>query len=504
MIRFVLTLVMMTALFGRPALAQNAAWVQIEAQPSLSAAENRARSYANRLRDVNGFSLGGGWYAVALGPYSEEDASDVLRTLRRNGAIPRDSFIAFSGSFRDQFWPIGANLLNVTPINPSLGSGTDTDTAQTAQTDQTQAQTQPAAPAAAEPEPEPVPADETPREARASEAQLSRDEKKELQFMLQWAGFYKAGIDGSFGRGTRGAMSAWQEANGYEATGVLTTLQRAALKTQYNAVLEGLDARVMEDIAAGIEVIVPMGVVAFDRHESPFAHFEPTGDIPEAKVLLISQQGDQSTLFGLYDIMQTLEIVPENGPRERNRSSFTLTGQNETFISHTEASLSDGHVKGFTLIWPTGDEERRTRLLSEMRASFTRLDGVLDPTAGMDEAQSVDLVSGLQIRKPKLSRSGFFVSTDGAVVTSLTAVQSCGRITIDGDYDASVAATDEGSGIALLRPSERLAPVGIAALRSGAARLKSDVAVAGYPFEGALSAPTLTFGALADLKALDA
>jgi len=486
MIRRLLSACVMLVVLIRPVAAQETAWVQIEAQPSLSAAEQRARAYSANLQDVNGFSLGGGWYAIALGPYLETDAENVLRDLRVAGQIPRDSFIAFTGAFRDQFWPVGANLLNVAPQ-----AAPATTTAE-------------ATPAPApQPEPEPEPADETPREARASEAQLSRDEKKALQEMLQWAGFYTAAIDGAFGRGTRASMARWQEANNFEVTGVLTTLQRAALKQQYNAVLEGLNIQVMEDIAAGIEVAIPTGAVAFARHESPFAHFDPTGSVPGAKVLLISQEGDQATLFGLYDIMQTLEIVPDQGARARDRNSFTLIGENAQIVSHTEAALVDGQVKGFTLVWPAGDEERRTRLLSIMQDSFTRIDGVLDPTAGMDAAQSIDLVSGLKIRTPKLSRSGFYVDSNGIVATTIDAVGSCGRITLDGDYDASVLAADEPSGIALLRPAERLAPAQVAKLRPGAARLKSEVAVAGYPFEGALSAPTLSFGTLADVKGLN-
>ncbi|WP_439140672.1 trypsin-like peptidase domain-containing protein [Planktotalea sp.] len=489
--RIFLTFIMLLFAAMRPAYAQDAAWVQIEAQPSLNAAETRARVYAGTLPDVNGFSLGGGWYAIALGPYSADDAETVLREYRRAGRIPRDSFIAFSASFRQQFWPVGANLLNVTPLAPALTSE---------QEDTTVAQA-PAASAPA-PEPEPLEADETLREARASENALSRDEKKNLQIALQWAGFYNAAIDGSFGRGTRGSMSAWQDANGFEATGILTTLQRAELFKQYNAVLDGLDLRLVEDRSAGIEIALPVGAVGFDRYESPFSHYEGTGFVPGAKVILISQAGDENTLFGLYDILQTLEIVPLDGPRERSKRSFTLVGENETFVSHTEASLKDGHVKGFMLIWPTKDEERRTRLLAEMQVNFNRLDGVLDPTAGMDELQAIDLVSGLKIRTPKLSRSGFYVASNGSAMTSLDAVQSCSRITIDGDYDAKVIATDEASGLALLRPDEALAPQGVAALRSGAPRLKTDVAVAGYPFEGALNAPTLTYGTLADLKGL--
>ncbi|MEP5152786.1 serine protease, partial [Planktotalea sp.] len=193
---------------------------------------------------------------------------------------------------------------------------------------------------------------------------------------------------------------------------------------------------------------------------------------------------------------------PLDGERSRSNNSFSLIGENDQIISQTEVSLKDGHVKGFTLIWPKGDEERRTRLLAEMQASFARLDGVLDPTAGMDELQQIDLVSGLKIRTPRLSRSGFYVASNGAALTTLEAVQSCSRITIDGDYDAQIAATDEAHGLALLRPDEALAPAGVASFREGAPRLKTDIAVAGYPFEGALNAPTLTFGTLEDLRGL--
>ena len=115
-----------------------------------------------------------------------------------------------------------------------------------------------------EPEVAPVPQqpDETVREARASEAALTRDEKKTLQEWLQWAGYYNAAIDGSFGRGTRASMSNWQADNGFDVTGVMTTLQRDTLRRQYFAVLEGMNLQLVSDLDAGIEMIVPMGAVA--------------------------------------------------------------------------------------------------------------------------------------------------------------------------------------------------------------------------------------------------
>ena len=465
---------------------QDIAWVQIEAQPSLTIAQSRAQIYAQDIQDVNGFSLGGGWYAVALGPYTRADAEQVLRVYRNEGLIPRDSFLVETASFRSQFWPVGANLLNLpAETRPQLGANTAAE----------------AEIVVTEPEPEPEPIDETPRQARANEAQLSKEERMELQSWLKWAGYYNSAIDGAFGRGTRSSMSAWQLDNGYEATGVLTTRQRGELRGQYFAVLEGMNLQLVSVPEAGIEMQIPLGVVAQSATEFPFVQFDATGDVP-AQVLLISQAGDQNTLFGLYDIMQTLEIVPLTGERSRKDKSFTLTGQNARISSHTEVSLKDGEIKGFTLVWPTGDEERRTRILGEMQASFSRTDGVLDPAAGSNAAQSVDLVSGLEIRRPKMSRSGFFVDGTGAVVTSSEIVQGCTRITLENDYPATVVATDEARGIALLRPVEQLAPLSVASLREGDARLQSEVAVAGYSYEGVLGAPTMTFGTLSDIKGL--
>lgn len=495
-----------------PAAAQSAqevVWVQIEAHPSLATATARARDYAGSIDDVNGFALGGGWYGIALGPYARDDAEQVLRVYRADGLIPRDAYIAETSDYRQQFWPLGANVLNQGVIDaPEVAAEepavpTDTQVATTEATPEAATEATPEATTEAEaaPLPEPEPADETPTEARRSEQLLTRDERMDLQVMLKWAGFYDAAIDGAFGRGTRNSMAAWQEANAFDVTGILTTLQRETLKNQYNAVLDGLGLERVLDAHAGIEMMIPTGVVAFDRYEPPFAHYDATGDIP-AKVLLISQRGDQDTLYGLYDIMQTLEIVPLEGPRERRNNDFVLIGENGTMVSETRATLQDGKIKGFTLIWPAGDEERRRRLIGEMDKSFIRLEAALDPAAGDASEQAVDLVAGLDVRKPRIARSGFYVDSAGLVMTTSEAVQSCTRLTIDDEYDADVVADDAATGIAVLRPQEPLAPLSIARFSTGAPRLQSEVAVAGYSYDGVLSAPSMTFGKLADVRGL--
>lgn len=504
MTRLILAVLFTFTLGLRAVFAQDASWIQVEAQPSLLDAEERVRDYAEFLPNVNGFSIGSGWYAVALGPFSEQQAARVLNQLRANRQIPRDAFVTRSSSYRQQFWPVGANLLNTQPPanEPAQDQTANQQTEETQQAGQT-GQAQPTEQVVIAPEPEPAPEpDETPRQARRSEAALSRDEKKDLQIALRWAGFYKAAIDGAYGPGTRRSMANWQDANGFEPTGILTTRQRAELLRQYNAVLEGMDLKLVRDDTSGIEMKLPLGVVAFDAYDAPFVRFNATGDVP-ARVLLISQEGDRTRLFGLYDILQTLEVVPLDGPRERRRDSFTITGENKEMISHTEVSLKNGEIKGFMLIWPLGDEERRTRVLEEMQKSFTRIEGVMPSAVGDNAAQSVDLLAGLVIRKPRLSRTGFYVTSGGSVVTTTEAVEGCSRITLDGTTDASVTLSDAEAGLALLAPDRQLAPMEVAEIAVTAPRLQSEVAVAGFSYEGVLGAPSMTFGKIVDLRGLD-
>ncbi len=477
----------------RAAMAQQdteVVWVQIEAHPSLTVAQERARRYAAEMPDVNGFALGGSWYGIALGPYAPEDASQVLRVYRAEGKIPRDSYITSSRSYRQQFYPVGADLLNRGTTAP-VG---------TAPVIAAPAEPAPQAPVVQEAAPLLV-IDETPAEARRSERALNADERKDLQRALQWGGYYTSGIDGAFGPGTRRSMAAWQSANGLEATGILTTRQRTALIAEYNAPLTSVGMTRHSDIKAGIAMDMPMTAVRFDHYQSPFAHYDPATE-DGIRLLLISQPGDAPQLFGLYDILQSLQIVPLDGPRERGRSGFTIEGRNARIVTHVEANLENGEIKGFILVWSAGDERRRARVLDAMKASFTRLPGTLDPLEGADQEQRVDLVSGLQVRKPIRNASGFFVDRAGSVVTSTAAVQGCGRITLDGEYQAQVVASDTGLGVAVLRPQDRLAPMEIARLSGLQPRLQSEVAVAGYPFGGVLGAPTLTFGTLSDTSGL--
>ena len=471
------------------ARAQDSAFVQIEALPTLAQAETRARAYAGAFPNVNGFRMGSGWYAIALGPYAPAEAVRELNALKAERLIPADSYIARPGAYSQQFWPLGADALTVTPL-PDAPQ--DSATAEP-----------PAAPAVA---PEPVEREETLREARQNEALLSEAERKELQEALEWEGWYASTIDGLFGPGTRNAMADWQAAQGYEVTGVLTTRQRRELVEGYRAVFADLGLTEVRDTDAGIEMILPMGKVRYARTEAPFVQYD-SSDEDGWRVLLISQTGNEATLFGLYDILQTLEIVPRDGPRERRTRDFTIEGRSADLASYSHARLEGGAVKGYVLVWrPGGDTRVLDRVRETMRRSFRPIPGVILPDtalSGDGSEQRIDLLAGLEIRRPERTRTGFFVDAGGSVLTTSEAVAQCGRVTLGNGTEAGIMAEDDALGLALLSPRESLAPMAVAEFQGRVPRLQSEIVVAGFSFGDALDLPVLTFGTLADIRGLD-
>lgn len=467
-------------------------WVQIEALPNQAEAEDRARAYSAIFDNVAGFNSRG-WYAIALGPFATRDAAIArLTALRSEGMVPKDSFISTGKTYSGNFWPAGQ------ADRPATSAASPIDPATPA----------PATPApvaeAPAPAPEPAIVEETPKQARASEATLSAEQRVELQAALQWFGHYTAALDGAIGPGTRGSMAAWQTANGLEPTGILTTRQRQMLVDGYKTAQAELGlAKVIEE-KAGIEITLPTALVEFDHYEPPFVHYRAK-DGSDVRVVLISQPGDQSTLYGLYDLLQTLEIVPLEGERSRSERSFTIDGRSTTVASHAYAELSKGLVKGYVLVWSPRDEERIARVQAAMQSSFRSLgDTALDPGMVPMSAESRQgLLSGLEVRRPVLSRSGFYIDATGTVATVSEAVEGCNRITLDLRHEARLLALDSATGLALVAPQKPLSPPVVADLLQGPARAGQDVAISGYSYEDKLPAPTLAFGKLEELKGLN-
>ena len=481
--------------------AQDNAWLQIDAQPTEAEAEESAQYYESFLPDVAGFALASGWYVIALGPYSEITAQNLLQVYRDSGQVPADSFTSYAQDYAQQFWPLGEDLVTA-PEEITITLLPEPIVVPTPEA--------PAAPEAlVEPEP-PAVVSQTPTpqsaqtliEARNSESLMSRDERKQLQRALSWADVYKGDIDGQYGPMSRRSMKAWQNANTFAPTGVLTLSQRNGLLADYRFAVETIGLQTVQDMRAGISVMMPLAQLSAAQYTYPFARYAQR-DGEQAGALLISQQGDRATLNSLYKIMQTLDSIPSGGERVLQRDNFVINSQNDAIISHTQARLTNGEIKGFTLVWPRSDATSYEMILSQMQSSFTPIEGILKPSDTALGTVDNNLLSGFEILRPKHSRSGIFVADSGLLLTTIEAVEGCSSLTIDRDFSAEVTATDPDLGLVLVTPKDPLSPIAIGRFSTLPARLGEDIIVSGYSFEGVLDTPSLTSGTVTDDKGLN-
>lgn len=471
MLRSVLVAILLFVFSWAPLYAQNArnSWILVEAHDSADAALERILVYKTFFPEVSGYATPDGALGVWLGPFTELEGDFLLGQFQQNGLIPETSELLSTVDLRAQFYPV---VSQGSPAKQTLP-----DTLVPVETI----------------EPAEIIDTETPQQARASERALSLDVKKQLQVALREQGFYSGAIDGIYGRGTRGSMSRWQEANGLEPTGVLTTVQREALLNQYYAVLSDLGMRFVEDQAAGIRIEMPTNVVAFEGYTPPFAHY-PSKDGSVAEIHLISQPGDRASLYALFDVMETLSIVPLDGRRKKNRNNFILTGTNDRIISHTQAFLSGGQIKGYTIVWPADQPEQAAKLIERMAASFSVTPSVLPRGADTQIEPGQSDIGGLEIRKASATVSGVFINDGGMVLTTSAIGPQCGQVTIFDDVDYRVVRHAPDIGVSLLAPGGTVEPQGFAKIQGLPSKLDTRAILAGYSFGGMLNAPTLTYG----------
>jgi len=467
-------------------LADDSLWVQIEAQPSLLEAEDRARKYAVRLPNVHAFSLGSGWYAIAVGPFTQDEIELEYQNLRNTLEIPFDSFISTGVNFRQKIWPSG----------PETAESTDTPGATNifSQTVEKIEGYDLSAIDRSE--------DETLDQARKSESILDRSAKKELQRALQWAGYYSSSIDGMFGTGTRNSMKQWQNANQFPATGVLSTLQRNILIMQYHYILTELGIEKITDLQTGVVINLPMGVLEFSHYDPPLAHFKATDGGPQA-AYVISQKGDRAALRALYRALQTLSLLPPDGSRKLLDDSFSISGQNSQITSFAQAFLSQGEIKGYILVWPVADDIRRKRLLGNIKNSFETISGALDPTLADGKTQEIDALFGLELRQPLFSRSGIFATDEGYVITDAAALEQCDEITIRPNFKAKILNPDNEADFAILAPEGRLVPLSVAQFARMPLGINDPVISAGYSYQGRLDLPSITKGTADEMRGLE-
>jgi S1-C subfamily serine protease len=166
---------------------------------------------------------------------------------------------------------------------------------------------------------------------------------------------------------------------------------------------------------------------------------------------------------------------------------FVVHGTLDGRDYYTKFILDRGYAAGFTFAWdsralPSGD-----RVAVLMSNSFFPADTGNAPSIAETQPAQPVINPPPEPQRPSSGGtsygSGFFVTSDGLMVTNNHVVEKCTSITVGGSNPAVVTARDVGNDLALIRTSY---PGTAAALRSASIGLGDVVYALGYPFAGTL------------------
>jgi peptidoglycan hydrolase-like protein with peptidoglycan-binding domain len=472
-------------------------YIHIQTEGSLRKAFDQLEKFTAFLPDVNGFFLGDGEYAIALGPYEKSEAQIFLRGMQSSGILSGESYLEKPARYGDRIWHMGLPLVHESISEARLMAPNDA-LSENISKEQPNATVEKnnALNHMLQNERSALKSSKPPVQNIAR----SQDEWREIQYALRWAGFYNGAIDGAFGGKTKEAIQKWQDTNGFYQTGSLTDVERDELFQQHTSLLFPLAMREIRDDKSGIAVKLPFGAVTFDSYSGPFMLFVGSGLIDNARIILISQEGGLEELNALFSQMQGLENIPANKSQVLNDNSFILTGESDLVEAYTYVRLYEGTIKGFSLLWPRGDERRRGQVLANMMSSLQSSLNSLAPIGA--EFNISEFLNEGYFQEPTKSFSGFFVDEKGHVLTVDASVNDCERITFNGKYDAKVVARDPKVGLAVVAPTQNFTPNKFAKFRESLPQRIQNISLTSYSFDEIVPEASLTFGKQEGLSGL--
>ena len=474
----ILSIIYLYYTFSSVVIAQSF-WIEVETFLNQEAAESKVFKYKNTVHTINGFQFKNGSYGLALGPFTKQKAEQEIQKLLSNQKIPPTATITKDSKFLSRFWPNQTLILKeILPgILPKKNKLVNTVTYVKNN----------------------IAIERTLEEVKKNENNLTLPEKKYVQLALQKLDLYSSTIDGDFGKRTRAAMGRWQQLKKLPITNILTSLERKTLISNYEEYLKKIGFTYIIEPKTGIQILLPT-LQKFHKYETPFAYFSEDKFKTEIKTILISLPGNTKTLNDFYSFLTQLQIIPQNSKGRLRTSNFTISGDDNGQNVFVYAYLDNEFIKGFLFKYSDDTKIDIEMAIYLAKNSIQSIETNLLPTDNPDTEEQLNLFSGLKIRTPKASQTGFFINQSGTILTSSKIVENCQKITLDMDIELNVIAT--GRGIVILQPKTMLSPLDFLKFSKSYTKLNSKIFMSGFSYEGALGAPSMNTGTLLNTQGL--
>jgi hypothetical protein len=268
-------------------------------------------------------------------------------------------------------------------------------------------------------------------------ANLPLRERVGIQFDLAFTGHFDGLINGEFNERMATAIKSFQKSIGARETGALAPPERAQLATNSKAAQEHVGWAMVDDRVTGAQLGLPTRQVPrVARSGSGTRWSSAQGQI---QIETFRIRGPGTTLA---DVAETQRTEPPNRKLEVNLTRddfFILSGLQGLKKFYVRAQIRDLELRGVTILYDQATEGIMDPVTVVMSSAFTPFSGT-----GLGD------LMGPARRKVEYG-TGIVVTPVGHVLTDRLLVQGCNVVQVAGLGDATPAAEDNKSGLALLR-----------------------------------------------------
>lgn len=326
---------------------------------------------------------------------------------------------------------------------------------------------------------------------------LSSADRTSLQLHLILTGHYVGFADARFGRNTYGALTGFEIEQGLHADGVLNRNEADRLLQVSGAFERRLDFRFVADKPTGIQLPIPAALLAkVSASEFGTVWQSSDGSFVLESIALSEKEVPFQLLFGLMASKMQLGTVTY---QQFDNEQFVLSGEGEADKFYAIVNRNGQHNSGFVFRWTQQAETTAKRVAVYMATSIRTFPVTVQ--AATDPAPEGQ--PGQQGGTPRLgSGSGFFVSTNGLILTNFHVVRECAGIKVSNHGLAEVLRISTELDLAVLlvrQPKDQ----NTAIIRNTPPPLGSSIVAGGFPLSDIFDSQfTVAFGQVTGRRGL--